>query len=524
MGIKGFSKWLRTRYPASFAIPMLGGASTAYDALYLDGNPLLHRMARISRTEGHLQAHTIRHLRELLNKHRPRTLLMVVLDGPASLLKLPEQRRRRLEAALSAQRTGLFDAQQFTPGCLFMRRFEEIIRETITRLVTREGHPSRGASCAASPPLRLIISGAATAGEGEIKIFDQLGRDHRPSLLRAGPSHGIITSDSDALLQAIAHGIPRTFVQPPPWEGGVGGPLGPLNADNLRQFLLSEAIGPGRTPSQIINDFAFLVLLAGGDYLPALGWGNYARLWPLYCQMNGLCLVDISTGRVDLGALRELLRVHMSSPEFAPNQGLQRALLSRSQRDRPGVQLRIASYLASLQSLLPQVTGRHSTICGEEERRHPNLLYSFAEAPSVGDLVELMDIPTVSRLIEESFHTQGVLEGANASGTTFHHPLPGAAAILMLSLRDPHSMSYLPLPLQAIANEFLRERAAGALQTDQEASHWLNERISLLDSQQMQPEEVLAIFNQPASITRLTKRTTITGVGARGSKGNIVHK
>lgn len=521
MGIKGFSKWLRARYPASFAIPTLGGVSATYDAVYLDGNSLLHRMARISRTEGHLHAHTIRHLRELFSRHRPRALLMVVLDGPASLLKLPEQRRRRAEAALSAQRTGLFDAQQFTPGCLFMRRFEEIVRETITRLITREGHNSKEVRRPSpSLPLRLIISGAATTGEGEVKIFDQLRRDHRPSLLKAGPSHGIITGDSDALLQAIAYSIPRTFVLPPPWEGGVSSPLGTLNADSLRQCLLSEAVGPGRASSQVINDFALLVLLAGGDYLPALGWGNYARLWPLYCRMEGISLVDVSTGQIDLAALRELLRAHMRSPEFAPNQGLQRALLSRSQRDWAGVQRRIASYLASLQSLLPQVTGRH--LVEREGRVHTNLLYSFPEAPSVGDLVELMDVATVSRLIEESSRTLGALGRGNTEIP--YYPLPGAAAILMLSLRDPHSMSYLPVPLQDIANQFLRERAAGALQTDQEASQWLNERINRLDSQQMQPEEALSIFSQPASITRLARRVAITGNGGERSKGEIVYK
>lgn len=79
-------------------------------------------MARTAWSEGELLTRVRHHLRNIISAFQPARKLFLTIDGPASLGKLDEQRRRRINSRRASEQSGTFDAQQFSPGCTFMTR------------------------------------------------------------------------------------------------------------------------------------------------------------------------------------------------------------------------------------------------------------------------------------------------------------------------------------------------------------------------------------------------------------------
>lgn len=509
MGVKGFGKWLKNRYPTAFKPTQ----RRPYDYVYVDMNSLLHCAARYARSEAALQSQTRRYLRDIYRLYCPGKRMFLAIDGPASLVKVEEQRRRRKDCSIIAQRTGRVDAQQFTPGCTLMARLEMMLIQFAQELSNRIGFtpPVKHTNIRGIDNWEFVLSGNTVPGEGEVKIFQEL------ALLRTrGATHAILTTDSDAYLQAIGHAIPQVFIIPPPWDTGKIGDI--LFTDHLLHLLQDEANCHGvRDSKQILTDFCFLVALSGNDYLPALQFGSYMGLWPLYCQHKDIRLIDLTRGgELRFNDLQRLLNHWYTSDCFIPHQGLQQRLLAAYDIDQEAQLDRIAKFLMGALAITRQICGRESptsimnvtsvsysagTDCqanGQVQTRGDvktptnysptlSIRYPYSSAPSVGEFIQALQDPTaliqcISRITEQT--------------TSLPSLCPITAPIMLLEPVD-RSLIYLPEPIRPLAREFWSLQLDRGWLNSESALKWLIERVQgLLKGGSLEPVKEVTSISQ----------------------------
>ena len=463
MGIKGFGKWLRGRYPSAF-IPKSQFCQNI-DEVYVEMNSLLHCTSRSVSTESHLQALVLRHLKDINRRYRPLCKLFLALDGPASLLKLAEQRKRRLDNGITAERTGLFDAQQFTPGCTFMWRFEQFLTDNASQMV--ESH--RGLST-----FHYIVSGASTLGEGETKIFNEIASsNHRTSSSARKNARVIVTTDSDTMLHAIGHSIPHTYIVTPPWDHARSDAI--FDVDRLLHLLLQES---QRDLKQTVHDFAFIVSLSGNDYLPSIQFGNYSTLWPHYCSLSGLQLIDLKTGSLNYDQFLSLLSSFMNSKAFDLHHGLQNAILDKARSIPKETVERIRNFLVGVLAVTRQCTGTSNKV---------TISFNFSDtcAPSVGEFVEFFLDDSVSSLMEE---------------TATLSLIPQSPATLAIMLLEPNTrnLKYFPPPIRNLVLEY--NGRANEFATDRDAKEWLDQQLAAMNKSKLPQEDLGCLLQRPSII------------------------
>lgn len=281
MGIKGFSAWLRSTFPHVFCpIPM--GPSTGrtqtlhFDQVYVDLNPFLHTAARQSTSADQTLRHFRRSLKAALTQSaRPSSFLYLAMDGAAPLAKLPEQRARRQESALAAARRGTFDAQQITPGCLFMTTVEAQVYGLARDVFFARPHGSQ------TGDFSCVIDGSASAGEGEFKIIRRLVRDHVDCDAHRGRvTRAILASDADLFLQVLLSDVPHVYVIDPFASGQAA--YACFSVDRWKRTLAANR--DEMTTRRMALDLALFALMSGSDYAPAIRFANYRSLWPWYLQ------------------------------------------------------------------------------------------------------------------------------------------------------------------------------------------------------------------------------------------------
>lgn len=292
MGIKGFAAWLRATFPQVFcAVPVVSTSKSSqqqqilhFDQVYVDLNPFLHIAARQSANLDELIRLFRKNLKNAVgNTARPGSLVYVSMDGPAPLAKLPEQRSRRQDSAISAARRCTFDAQQFTPGCLAMTTIEAEAYSTIRDIFFSSGS-AVVQKASQSSDFRAIIDGTGVEGEGEFKIIRYIINDHiNEDALKGRVTRAILALDADLFLQALLSEVPHLYLLDPfaPYQS----PTTVFSVDRWRRALSEESlgIGAGGLESRLVAfDFVLFALMSGSDYLQALRYVNYRSLWPAY--------------------------------------------------------------------------------------------------------------------------------------------------------------------------------------------------------------------------------------------------
>ena len=127
MGIPGFSKWITEAAPeAEVDVPQ----NFAADVVGFDMNEILHCELRFARDEDHAVARTFKSLHATLGLLRPRSAVLIAVDGPAPVAKLTTQRSRRRKGANKAERRkrGGVNPLVITPGTRFMRKVESALQ------------------------------------------------------------------------------------------------------------------------------------------------------------------------------------------------------------------------------------------------------------------------------------------------------------------------------------------------------------------------------------------------------------
>ena len=497
MGIKGFSAWLRSTFPHVFCpIPTSPGGSKLqalhFDQVYIDLNPFLHLAAR--------QSHGIEDMVKSCRKNlkmavqgltKPHSLVYVSMDGPAPLAKLPEQRARRQDAAITAAKRNTFDAQQITPGCVVMTTIESQVYAMLREIFFTSG--KTGAS--QSVDFNAIIDGSGVEGEGEFKIIRKVLHDHVDGDAYKGRvTRAILACDADLFLQALLSDVPNLYLFDP---------FAPYNSqttifsvDRWRRALSAESTGS--CSRRIAFDFVLFALMSGSDYAPALRYANYRSLWPTYLDfiqkrresvkrtklsedvLFTSTIVNAERKSIDLKCLKDFF-------EFYVKEGLGETLQEplkafHNELNPTGKDERILNYVEHLIWNLDALV-----ICNV-----PDLSISMLTEKTAPSLLELanFDVEALQAILDERLKTpQKPVDMKTCK-------YPGVMALMALD-RSTECEEYLAEPLKQLMKELKdSESELGKIDDDVELVRELTKRVDAI------PKESFSLIERLASFPR----------------------
>ena len=237
MGVPSFYRWLHEKFGKCIteyvepAVPLDTDWSAApnpngveFDCVYLDFNGLVHACTHpqdrpAPESEEEMLLEVFRLVDRLVLAARPRRLLYLALDGVAPRAKMNQQRGRRylaasnrakeaqeqqrLAAAWAKAPPAEWDHNAITPGTAFMHRLGECLRYYCADRVAR---------CAAWARLKVVLSDASVAGEGEHKIMAHIRAQRTQPGYDADTTHCVYGLDADLVMLALATHEPRFFL------------------------------------------------------------------------------------------------------------------------------------------------------------------------------------------------------------------------------------------------------------------------------------------------------------------------
>ena len=513
MGIKGFSAWLRTTFPHVFCpIPTGQNGSRLqalhFDQVYIDLNPFLHLAARQSQGIDDVVKACRKNLKMAVqNLARPTSMVYVSIDGPAPLAKLPEQRARRQDAAITAAKRDTFDAQQITPGCLAMTTIESQVYGLLREIFFTSGKV--GASQAID--FKAVIDGSGVEGEGEFKIIRKLLHDHvDQDALRGRVTRAILACDADLFLQALLSDVPHLYLFDPfaPYNSQTS----IFSVDRWRRTLANEVNcfddDAGR---KIAFDFVLIALMSGSDYAPALKYANYRSLWPAYLEfIQKQNTTDVkrtklsdsthSTLTIVLPDKKSLnLKVLRDFFEFYVRESLTETLseplkISHEELEVEGKDERILNYLEhliwNLDALVTCKVADLSISLGTDK-----------VAPSLLELANF-DVERLQEMLDNR------LQKSDTTCPSEDLKYPGVMALVALD-RSTECQDFLAEPLRPLVKE-LKDSSSelGRIQNDSQLVRELKKRIDAIPKESFNLIEKLATFPRaPISITKSIANT-----------------
>ncbi|KAF8924453.1 hypothetical protein BGZ58_001771 [Dissophora ornata] len=302
MGLKQvkFIDWFQGKFPEAVkSIPNHEGSQ--FDSVFIDLNCILHPAMRTAKNETMFVKKLFSILDKLLAQFIPNRICYLSVDGPAPAAKILTQKARRAAKSSSKRSEGM-STLQLTPGCPFMSRLEHYLSYYSVRYLQHRR------LLGISPDLKFVIDHSNNPGEGESKIIENI-------VQQAGSIHGrpcaVLTMDSDAVLQAIALGMPNIYVIRKDL------PMIPAIVISIDRFMRTlDGLFPGES-NQARLDFCAMCLFRGNDYLRGLAVG-LEKLWRAYLytkladpviQRRGALkfLIDADSKTFDLLFLKQLM-------------------------------------------------------------------------------------------------------------------------------------------------------------------------------------------------------------------------
>ena len=284
MGIFQFYSWFRKTFPEDiYRInkSINSELSIDIDNLLIDMNGLFHTSAQKVFKYGSFKPHYDIVIRENNQTHQlvfkdicetlenilmtvnPSRKLILCVDGPAPIAKQCQQRKRRYKSSLErGDDDKSFDSNQITPGTKFMDHLSKYIDWFIRKRVSENPFWQN---------IEVIYSPSSVPSEGEQKLLSYIRKfgDKNESYV----IHGL---DSDLIMLSLLTQYSKFYV------------LRDDTFDHKNNFLLID-IGKVRkkivnlmrwekskeslfdfkfNDEWAINDFVFLIFLAGNDFLP----------------------------------------------------------------------------------------------------------------------------------------------------------------------------------------------------------------------------------------------------------------
>jgi 5'-3' exoribonuclease 1 len=268
---------------------------------YLDFNSIIHPcsakvIARLQKqetiTDGLYRlifTNIAEYTMSLINIAKPRELLYIAVDGVAPRAKMHQQRKRRyLSAQRNAHIAGFkakygiphtsWDSNCITPGTAFMDKLNTYLKNEFVKYV-HETYPD----------LKIIVSGSDEAGEGEHKMIHHIKRINYIPQPKGGLDL-IYGLDADLIMLSLtSHNANIVLMREAQDFGRLGGdghgqrvPFKYLLINNLRSSIcdmvtpIDDTMGNNPTrhkcTQSIINDYVFICVLLGNDFLPPLSF------------------------------------------------------------------------------------------------------------------------------------------------------------------------------------------------------------------------------------------------------------
>eukprot|EP00941_MAST-03F_sp_MAST-3F-sp1_P003143 g3143.t1 len=302
MGVPKFYRWLAERYPLISQPVANASAMPEFDYLYLDMNGIIHNCTHPkdeeiseSLTERQIMLGIFSYIDRLVKIIKPTQMLYMAIDGCAPRAKLNQQRSRRFRSAKDAKALleekkakgelvnvkAIFDSNCITPGTPFMHRLDKHLHYFIRKKMKDDPIWQR---------MKVLYSGHDTPGEGEHKIMAYIRAmksrpDYNPNL-----RHCLYGLDADLIMLGLATHEPhfallreeidftsfrrnknstkKTLKQTKEVKWQL------LSIGVLREYLDLEwrPESPEHLYDQerIIDDFVFMCMLCGNDFVPHL--------------------------------------------------------------------------------------------------------------------------------------------------------------------------------------------------------------------------------------------------------------
>ncbi len=272
------------------------------DNLYLDMNGIIHTATHnnaesiIEVNEEEMFGRIFTYTERLFKMVKPKNMMFLAIDGVAPRAKMNQQRSRRFRSSKEAEqlaadivaRTGslpdieAFDSNCITPGTEFMSRLADSFKKWIEYKRDTDEFWIRTSA-------KIIFSGPDVPGEGEHKVMDYI-RQSRNDNPKWGENmqHCMYGLDADLIMLSLVTHEPKFYLLREKMRRGRNAantrPKDPtkytrddyelLDVSILRQMLRlmfkNEATKLPFTFQiiRIIDDFVFMCILVGNDFLP----------------------------------------------------------------------------------------------------------------------------------------------------------------------------------------------------------------------------------------------------------------
>lgn len=304
--------------------------------LYLDFNGGIYQCIKPEiQTEETLILHVIEYLETLCSIIPNLELIYIAFDGVAPQGKIAQQRQRRFHSICRSNRSkkiierfgtdidkqkphSPIDSNMFTPGTSFMYNLALAIKRTIQTGGTRAIFKNK----------TVILSDSSIPGEGEHKIIHHI----KESQTTYNYPHNtvIYALDNDLIFLSLSLHLDNTYLFR---ESEEYGKLASIHTGKKFLYMdvseLSEALityfkdtygctkfdGTTSTKNRYIDDYIFLGMMLGNDFMPKCHWfsiaeGGFEKLLSAYWQIHNhteLFLVNTHGMTINTEMLCDLL-------------------------------------------------------------------------------------------------------------------------------------------------------------------------------------------------------------------------
>jgi hypothetical protein len=258
MGINGFQPFLIKTYKKACKQYF----NVQYDNLYIDLNHVLHHVCYKSKNTSELIELCKNYLLGIIKSVKPKSRVILAADGAAPLAKMILQRKRRLDSIKSLE--GDIDLTKnlnlnLTPGTEFMMKLEHSLEGFINYIKEKFSVD--------------VITLITDADEGEIKIKHELLKIQKRN---PDETHIVYSADSDVVLilftctdlTKIYHMIKHDLIIH----------YGTMYDEHVALYGSSDSLK---------NDFVFINLMMGNDYLPKVLYFKLENIWEAYKIVSG---------------------------------------------------------------------------------------------------------------------------------------------------------------------------------------------------------------------------------------------
>ena len=304
MGIPKFAKTLMTRYPLIIGNIKNESDIPPIDNLYLDLNSTIHELCHSksdnllalfsNKSDAEILRETCEIINQIVELIRPKSLLMISLDGVSPIAKIGDQLKSRYKKSfgcpneinqflskLNLEINNNFEGNKISPCTDFMINLEKYLDDYIQKKVKDEDSTWKN--------INIILSGTNVPGEGEYKIMEQI-REEKMKEEKNNMKYCIFSGDADFILLSLLIHEPNIIIL----KGGNSTKNNnrynfEFTKENnsllfnefiyisvLREYLdiefckLKNKIKFKYNIENFCDDFAFLSLLFGNDFIPPL--------------------------------------------------------------------------------------------------------------------------------------------------------------------------------------------------------------------------------------------------------------